>query len=91
MKYLLFTLFLTGCFPDRDTSSLKKDPHWKYNETVFYEVPEFYQLVCSGKGTVEDKRLEYDNVVYVIRPDTSQNEYDCFNAQNSFTLKFQRD
>gem|GEM_PF-4975005 len=93
MKKLLFciALILAGCC--NNSKPLPPDPHWKYQEHVKFEVPEFYRLVCDGNGIVLVKATQNDTVIYTVEPSYTKGKsaYDCINAQNTFDIYFKRD
>jgi hypothetical protein len=67
---------LVWLFKAATVAAPRPEPRFAFSQKVKYQVPTFYRLVCSGKGTVDD--FEYDvmkGYTYVIRiPDS---ERDC--------------
>lgn len=62
MKYLILTLLLCGC----GFTYKSAEPRFKRGQEVKYKVPEFYRLVCSGKGVVEDLLNCWEDCSYTV-------------------------
>jgi hypothetical protein len=60
-------LALSACSP----KTQRKDPIFKYKQKVIYQVPAFYQLVCTGNGVVESYETFKDTYLYDVYTDDS--------------------
>lgn len=61
MKYLLaLSLLFVGC----NQFTIPK-PRYARSQKITYVVPDFYRLVCSGKGMIEEVTC-YNECIYVI-------------------------
>lgn len=89
---LILSFMLAGCYGD---PKLPKDPHWQYEQHVNFDVPEFYRSVCDGQGTVIERIVKMGAIAYRVQPDTPESKgeqrFECYNANNSFLVEFERE
>jgi hypothetical protein len=80
MKYLLLLLFLSACsssdWQPIGQLDFSTAPLFKMNQKVVYKVPPFYQIVCSGQGTVRELVVDIPGS-FQYRVSTPNEEPDC--------------